>query len=564
MDVGLEWLGVGVGLLGGVVSYMVACYGPRPSAESQVSNRRLVYSIVAMTAVLTLAVWLVSSMKEGLFSAGQSMGIGFAIGGALGIVAQLLSVRLDSVIREATETRSAFISALCPGFLGLLGVSVVKRVFHGYPQEALMGFAMAVLMSGILLCYIRVARGERHSHAIESWAIFSVSLSVAVVLAVMHFDSVQLRIWWSIPLLIASTLLVAGYVAAEICSATSMRNRPGALYVLVGTISAIITIGMAALYSWRLVQTWQLLFVVIGAVAAAAIVAWTIAGTARRFDRSSGLEAGAVAVIVVLAGYVGMFKLWGGLGAAVGATAAWSLILPSLGVMSRRDGPDDEDSKAGTEPPPNPLRNEGGMGRCSGWRLADLLPAAMLGSVALLVSLAVFRIFLEKYRSDVGGLDVRIHYTYVGAVVGAVVPFLLLSAIGRIRSFAAGPGFARDLCAMVCVGLVGLAAAAAPVVLCLVWGTRAALGLVYGLPLALAFWIMYRLTNSRDDTDDPVICCPVSLLVLGSGVTAAQMVGFFTARDFSRTTSVTVLAVSVGLVALWVALSSLTSRKQTQ
>jgi hypothetical protein len=232
---------------------------------------------------------------------------------------------------------------------------------------------------------------------------------------------------------------------------------------------------------------------------------------------ADGLDAASGVVLLAVAFAVATFKLWSGLGIALGLLAAWPVALFLAG---------------------------------SGERTRALRGFLILGLVILL-----FRLFLERYHSDIGAADLRIHYTFIGALLGAIIPFTFISTLSRMRSLAE-PGTRVEAQ----IAFIGLIAALSPILLYLVWDIKVVLGFVFGLTAAIAFLLMVGL--SRDESI--LARCSVALLVIGSQLAAITFTGPLTQLELTRGVRILVLAVIVLIAAVWLVMTAIWSARRAR
>lgn len=533
MDVGLGWLGVGVGAAGTVATLLLASASVTSGEQrARSGERRGAWPAALLTAVLTLVFWGISLRAEAPFSAGQTLGWGFLIGGLLGAIAVLAVPRFDA-LGSAGSVRTRYLLACCSSFYALMGASLAYGVFHGYPQDALIGFAIGAVMAAVL------ARSVLASDVyVDLWSIFAVLISVGTVLAVLHFDVSTERTWWTLPILLATTVCVTGYVGIEIGSARGLFTRPGASFVLSAFAASVLLLALSAVYAWKIVGDWQLLGVVGAGVIVAAVIAWLAAGAARSTDGVRVIEAGAASAVLVIALVVAAFKLWGGLGIALSLVGSWSFLLSAMGLAR--------------------------IGRPESLSV-NMIPPALRWALVFGLTVVLFRLFLEYYRSDLSTTDLRIHYTFVGAVLGFIMPLLFSSWLMRLRS------------GLAAIALVGLLAAASPLVVFVLWGVKAAMGFLFGLVLSAAsglagssLWVPFLSSRPNEpgtaDTNHWIVqfgaqvgtCAP---LILGAQLTAIQFVGPLMTIEDTRMLRIWVLTAVVVLGIIWLVLGDVIDRK---
>lgn len=342
-------------------------------------------------------------------------------------------------------------------FLALFAASLTYLIFHGYPQTAMIGFAIGAAMAGILAYYSCESPG-----LIQSWALFSVALAAGTVLAVEHFNDFTQRQWWPLPILLATSILVSGLASIGLS---------GRLRRISAIVAPVLVIILSALYAWRVYHDWQLL-----AVVAVGIV---IAGLVRWLDASKPNPA--MSALLVIAFVTAAFKLWAGLGIAVGLLAMWSVISENKKSM-------------------------------------QVIP---LGLAFLLLKL-----FTHQYASALRATDLQVHYSLVGAALGILVPFLLMPKDRRSTAF---------------IALIGLAMAVSPLLLCVIWETKAVFGYLFGLTAAL---IVQMLMNEERRS--------IGLLVIGAQLAAIQFINPLLLLELTRVHRVWVLGIVVvaGAIAL--------------
>lgn len=384
MDTGLGWLGVAVGLVGCGATYLMS--------RAEGGEGEKVRLPAGLTFILTVVFWAVAMQRNAPFSTGQTLGWGFLIGGVSGAAAILLSGRLG-------EQRPLAVQSVL--FLALLAASLTYLIFHGYPQTAMIGFAIGVTMAGILAYY-----SCESPDLIQLWAFFSVTLAGGTVLAVEHFNDFTQRQWWPLPILIATSILVSGLASIGLS---------GRLRRISAIVAPALVLILSALYSWQIYYTWELLAVVAVGIAVAGLVRWLDA-----YRPNPGVSA-----LLMIAFLAAAFKLWAGLGIALGLLAMWSVV--------------SENKKS--------------------------MQVISLGLAFLLVKL-----FTEQYGSALRAVDLQVHYSLVGAALGILMPFLLMPNDRRSTAF---------------IALIGLAMAISPLLLYAIWETKAVFGYLFGLTAAL-------------------------------------------------------------------------------
>lgn len=504
MEIGLGWLGLGVAAVGLVAAFFTArAEAAREEPEGEAASQ---WPVAISTAAITIIFWAIAMQHRPPFSLGQSMAWGFLAGGLTGAVAAVIGAQL-----RGSTLRSRQMAALCMCFLGLFAVSLVYILFCGCPEWAMLGLGAGVLVAGVLS--LAPGAGSRAAMLTGVFAVFALITTTAVIFAINHFDQPGQRIWWPMPVLMAATVGLAVFVGVVVGAFARPSDKPGQAAALGALIASAIVIGLSAIYAPKIVGQWQLLWVVAAGIGVAAIAAW-IAMLAGRTDDDSGLtQAGAVAAVVAVVLIVIAFKLWAGLGIAIGLLAALAVAIPLLGLVGA------------------PASN------------------AVRGLVLFVTSALLFRLFIEYYRSDLATTDLRIHYTFIGAILGVLMPRVLSSCRHRASC---GPW-----CSVAGVAFVGLVAAASPLVLLLLWGVKAVMGFVFGLTAALAL-------RYADSLKDMELMRTEALLALAAQFTAVAFVSPLLDMELTRVHRVMVLAAALAVAVAWLLISGGLSRRRAQ
>jgi len=535
MEMGLGWLGVAVGAVG----FVLASAMTRASAEGELAPSadqcRRARLAGALTMLLTLVFWAVAMRSDPPFSRGQTLGYGFLIGGTSGALMCVVANWLG-VLGAAGTLRTRYLAVHSAAFPALAGVSLAYVVFRSYPSHALIGFALGAVMGAIVRFYVEDLRSASDDLAIQAWAVLAVTLAASVFLAVEHFDTCVQRTWWPLPILMGVTVIAAGLIGTQIGSAASLSGRPGVSGALSSLIASVLTIGLSLIYGRRLVQDWRLAEVTVIGIACAAAAAWLVANLSRKRDGAWGLDAASACVLLLVAFAVVEFKLWSGLGIGIGLVAAWAVVLPLLAF--RGEGSDDAVARA----------------------LSTVLFVGL--------SILLYRVFIESIRPDMSKTDLRVHYSFIGALIGAIFPFVLSSSIYRLRDCAAArAGIRGDLCALAGAACLGLFAAASPVVIYLVWELKAVVGLVYGLVASGVFLLMLQLFQQATPAErrgaSPADHS-TALLVVGAQLAAIQFVRPLVEITTTRAMQVAVISAVAVLGAAWLLVTGISSQRSAR
>lgn len=496
METTLGWIAIGIGAAGTLLG-ITAARGKTTRERSK--DGWITAGFVILGAVI---LFLPTLLKEPPFAYGQRLGYGILLGGLIGAVAGLYSLRMP----RKNSWGSGIAAAALPA-MSLLGVGLIMMAFPEYPQPALGGFIIGSLLSTVLFKY-----GLLRESVMDVYGLTSAALGGTVMLAVFRYDLTSDRFWWRAPMMIIGAAIVAQIVAAS-------TAREGRRLTIPAFIASIITLGLIAVFTWKVFPKWPLLYVSIAGVGTFALAAW-LASVAR----SSQAAAGAIALAVVAMAAVG-FRMLGGFGVGIAILAGWSVLLPVLSSMRREETESEDDF---------------------GMAARAVIYAAFIG-----VGVLFYRLYLETYVAELRGPDFRAHYTLVALTLGAISPFLLLSFF----PISLGKGIGRRI---VGAGAAGFFAALIPLAILMLWGFKASLGFLAGTIAAEVFALLIctgALRTREESFPDSLI------LVLAAQVSALQFSGFLASLiEMPRMTKVIVLAgfVLVGLV--WMGISALMTR----
>lgn len=469
MDVGLGWLGVIAGLLGFVATFLMA--GASAESLSPVSDRRKVSDPLIAALVLTVLFGGVSLFKQDPFSAGQTLGLGFINGGFAGVLGILISSRLGS-IEGSQRTRQLSVNSIL--FFSLFCVSITYTIFHADPWDAVIGFAIGAAMTGILFCC--GGSGGASAKYMEMWTIFGITLAAGVAIAAVHFNQPGNRVWWPVPILLATTVCIASYIVPEFLSMMKRKSFGAA-----AAVSSAVVIGLCAAYCGGIKLPWELLETVLTGICVGAVGIWLSAGLKSRDVGTAGIFMLLLVAFVVLT-----FKIWSGLGIAVGLIAIWTLAIPAL-----RDDSDE-----------------------------NTVPDAARSILNIGLMLLLFRIFIQEYRWDFPYVDLQMHYTFVSAVIGAVLVFILASWFERAED--------RSLWAVV---PVALAFTVVPAAFYMVWELKAVLGVMFGICAGV---VLLPVAGTYAGLKRPLDPTPAVPVLIGAELIAIRFTGILLGFDLTR------------------------------
>jgi hypothetical protein len=510
MELVTVWLGLFVGFLGWLGTTLLAGLKQRGSPQDT-GRKQTEWLPVLFVAVITIVFWAISMQTRPPFSTGQTLGMGFLIGGLAGAVAGWFGTRF-----APSDSRRSRLAIMSGPFFALFALSLTFLIFRTDPHWALIGFSIGAAMAAIVNSLSRKP-GTLSALYSEIWAGFGIAVSVGIVLAIHHFDLARLRIWWPLPIYEAVSVLVASYIGTEIGFLGSENGKQRVVPSIIA--SALIVIGLSAVYSWGIVKTWQMFDVAAAGTLIGIVLIWI--ASASRENRSSRMNAAALTLLLAVAFFVATFKVFSGLGIAIGLIAAWSIALPVL-------APEIDEAMRVSRP--------------------------IAGSLSLLLVLLLFRLFVDRYSGDLRFADLQIHYTFIGALLGIILPFFAISALARLENAT----LVRKLAG---IGAIGLIAAACPILLFVIWQIKAVLGLAFGLAACSSFLLFLRLAGEEKAMLPGEYS--IAPLVIGAELVAIQFISPLMELDLTRAARIHVLFCALAALVVWIVIDGIfAARKQ--
>ncbi|MFQ6096247.1 MAG: hypothetical protein ACE5O2_00865 [Armatimonadota bacterium] len=533
MATATDWLGILVGMFGTLyaAAVVLSVRDDSPSGRPPFLLRSPLVPLGAAIVALILAGYCVTLLRQPPFSEGGRLGLGFLLGGGWAFVAALLLPLARWLPPQSTEPGRRWVvgSALSAGASAwtLAGVNVALLVFKGNPLDALVGFAIGFCMVAILTR----ASGDAallprgHSSAwegLEPQAVLAATLVAACGLGVHHFELVQQRVWWALPIATAGVAIVAAVIGSRIGAIERLRERTG-LRLLLSSVSAVMILAvLALLIATKALHSWPMFGCVAAGLAAAGLIVWLIVGGSVHANGSVAFQSaafGALAVVVVVAA---SFRLLAAYGVALALSAAWTVVVVATGGLSLRE----------TEPDAR-WRNWG----------QSLMP--FLAAWALI---PLYRLFME--HCEAAAPTPSVHYAFIGLAVGVIV-VLAYAGYGARTVRISGTCSPRGAVAatLLRTGLLGLLSVGLPLLFVVLWGERATVGLLAGLAvgsLALAVWQ----SSAADATRLP----PGTLLfALGSALAAVQFTHLVSPiGTAARATKLIIVIALAAAAILWV------------
>ena len=435
----LSGIALGVGLLGVLLSLLVPTLAA-PAGRAEERVRIGPGLVVGLTLVIVL--FLVTLPKTPPFSPGQRLGWGYLVGGLAALLVAVVCRGIPEADREYWPYPS--ISGLS---MALAAVALTLLSFRSDPGDALLGCALGfTVVAGVFRLLYAPARAGHVPRALGAGAALAATLAAACTLGVYHFGRSS-EGGWAFPLALAAFWLLGALVAYYAAVRKAMARYPVGLLAMSGAISAVLTVGLGALLGAELAPVSKLVLLLASGVVTGALIVWlAIAAQERAADGALAVRASGLAVLLALFLLVLGYKVLGGFGVAIALLAGWGLVAAALGM--------------------------GGM-------VARLPVQAMLIGANLLL----LQLFLERSGASMGEVQMSLHYTLVGVMLGALLPAVFSALVVR-------PG-------LVSILLPGALGALSPLVVLTFWGPDSVLGLMVGLVAAQGMAASLPLLSTR-------------------------------------------------------------------
>jgi hypothetical protein len=477
----LAGIGLGIGILAALLSLLVP--SALGTAAAKQSRLRITKGLL-LGAVLTILLFSATFYEEYPFSPGHRLGWGILVGGLAALLSALGAARLPRPSVGYWPYPSVLASAL-----SLSALSLTVIIFPGDPVDGLLGCALGIVMvTGIFRCLPSVESPPTHAGsataapgdfgpALEAGAGLAVTLAAACCLAVYHFHRTDMRGWWAYGLALAAFWLLGHLLSYIAAAQRSAARYPVLLLVLASALGIALVITLGAMLGARLEPAEKLTLLLASGAVTTALIAW-LSLTAAAADHTllRGIQTGGLAAILVLVLLIIGFKALAGFGAALTLIAGWGVAIAALSY--------------------------GGA--------AAQIP---MQALALGTSFLLLRLFLERFGAGLGDVDLSVHYTLIGLLIGALLPLVFSALYPR-------PGVGRAILLLV------LGALAVPAVLAL-WGLDAVLGLLLGLIAAQGIVVLARLVVPATPTptegpEHAAWVAPAGILGLGIALVAVQ------------------------------------------
>lgn len=479
--------------------------------------------LLIFTVCWLLVFFLLTTPTFPPFSSGLTLGWGFLIGGILGLYA---FVAASGEMPDRYARTVGLLSAAA------LGPALILLIFHGYPNEALVGCALgAVLVGAIASSTLRPlaansdgAEADARSayRGVEVFALLTTAIAAGTRLAIEHFpapaNAPVYGGYWAFPVL----MVMAGTLAVILLSYerpgkwqrwSALLNGIGAAAVMV-ILTAVLQVKLLPALAWQLPLYGLLAFGFVLAV----------------FMRERQAEEGEdfrpvtlafAAVLLALVVVAVAFQQLQGYGEALALLPALLLVAVTYLGYARRSEPVGE--------------------------------SLAVGGVSVVLLLMLYRLFLETTGRG-WRLDFQQQYDLFSLLLGAGACFGLLAFAARGMARAqqvadAGKSSLRVLLARTV--LLGIFVTAAPVALAAVWGVKSVGAFLAGLVVGEAVWMLLAAWTVGKERAHVLMVAP-HLFFVAAALIAVQFSPLAISADFSRMTKLAILgAITLGIL-IWV------------
>jgi hypothetical protein len=498
--------GVAVGLVA-LAAWLVAARTKDRSLPGDATASSPLFLLAG--AVGALLLFLLTLPSRPPFQPGGHLGIGVLIG----------ALSAAALAWGASRRAGAASPLAVPGVLGaaLVPAALMMVIYRGDPGDVLMG---VLLGQGVLLLFpeasLRAGEEDTAASRIGLFLGASAAAVAGAMLAIARYEDFAMaerlahgsKLWWSAPLLVFAAVAAGALVAALVVRTPSRR----------ALVALLVAAFLLAIFGARFPRYWPLMLPpAAGYVTGALLVA--LAATVES-DRRRALSTllGALLVLILL---VAAYRLQLGLGIALAALgfAGAAVALPGAG---------------GTEEASAPLPTG----------------AVFTAGLQLLALGALFRVFYAAQDLDATSVYLTAHYALIGLIAGCLTPIglgLLARATARDDEGRQDPWLAPLA--------QGIAAVALPLAMLLLWGLKAAAGVLLGLVVGQAFLLLLLLLEG-DRPSSPAgraaLAAPAAPVLL-IAVVAIQLLpplAPFT-EELTRFQRAAALIALVALVPLW-------------
>jgi hypothetical protein len=464
--------------------------------------------LFALISVVVL--FLFTLPEQPPFSPGMTLGLGFLIGGGLGIL--MLMFSLGERGDEPGVARPVLILSAAA-----LGPSLVLLAFRGYPNDALVGCALgAVLVACISSAMLRPVEAASPVdfpknlpyRDVEVFALATTVLAVAARLGIARFPRPSLDAiaggYWAAPAL----LLAAGALALVLLPAGKQRSTSAVI------ASLLILVGAAAL-SYRLLPDFSWTIPLYGAVVFGFLWWILVPEQDDSESRPAALALGTGLLALALAALA--FREMQGYGQALALVPA--SLLTAVAVA----------------------------GHARGSR--SIAPRLMKGALSVILLLTLLRVYWETLgRTRI--LDFQQQYDVFSLLFGIAACFGIMAFISRQSREGLPAESGSWLPAIMRTLLLGFFIVAAPLVLAVLWGPRSTAAFITGTVAGQLIWMMLIAWTAGRERRVTLACGP-HIFFVASALVAIQFTPLVLDLGLTQMHRIVIVAVAGVVALLW-------------
>jgi hypothetical protein len=436
------------------------------------------------------------------FSSGGTLGWGFLVGAAVGILALALDGGANGA--QGLERAMQAVSLAC------LGPGALLWAFRGDPGTAVMGCALgAVFVAAFGESARDRPEGSSPVQAAEIYALASIALAAAVSLGIEHFpraaqDSVEGG-YWAAPAL----MLAGGGICLGLLSGGD-RERGLWRPLIVGAAGGGFVVAVCAALGSRLLPDLIWTIPLGGLMAFAFLLFLFLQDERPSACETKPLSLALGSIFLILAVLALAFRTSHAYGQALALLPA--VVVVAVCVLSR-----------------------------DGFR--DSLPEGVAtGGLAFALILTLCRLYLERAGNG-RELDFQHFYDLFSLFVGGAAGFFVLDFFGGRR---AGGGSLLETFFSVATLVAGFATAAAPLSILAILGSRSTGTFLIGLAASEMIWMALACWSGGEDRKRILAAAP-HLYLLASALIAIQFAPLIVGLNLTRTHKA-ILALVMGAI----------------
>jgi hypothetical protein len=528
------WFAVIVGGLGTAAGYGFSFLSGReapggPAAAEDRADRRRAATALIIALVIAAVLFGVSWIKRPVI-AELNKGACSLLFGVLAAAA-MAAMYVGAAQRWRREAAKAGTRGVLMGGAGvwLLSAAVfivglTNVIFRRDTVIDLVGCALGVTYVAGVVALVTTMGADRGRGWIGYWAmtLTVILLAFASVLARLHFPGEESAGWWGVPLGLAAAAIVGATIAVRLCTIGPIGESEAVSFWVTALVTFIVAVGAAALVALRIALEWKFLWLFLGSGGVFLLISYAVR---RPAGDGRGREGAAAAAVLLLFLIVVSFRILGAFGTSVAALGGLCFAVLPMGTLAL-------------------VSDDSAIRRASG---------AILAALAMAIGFLAFRTFMEQSAAAIRRIDLDTHYTFIGLLLGALLPLILGDVAGRTPDlFTRGPWRAarRALFIWLIVAAITIGVPA-------IWGLKALMGLVAGVAMMLA--VGFVLAASRRDEEPAAAGSPFTMGIFLLAVQFGGLAARF--QTIPRAEKVWIVVVVAAVAGLWLIVSSIGRRR---